>query len=363
MKHPAFRYSIAILISAGALYLAFHKQHFHELAAQLEGANLFVILAGTLIMFLSHLIRAWRYKMLLRPIAPNTRLNSAFRALIAGYAMNNIVPRAGDVVRPVLFSKRERIPITSSVAVLLIERLTDLIGLSAILIVSLLLFSDEIGREFPAIVTFMLPIVLVLSTIFVFAVMILFSERKTRQVIDWAARWLPRKIRSSIEAATERIEQGLRGVREGSAIPVIIGTLGISMLYTCSMYVSTLAFPSTPLSHVGILACFLLQSMSGVAYILPSPGGTGTYHFLVSQALSSAFGVPLETSVAFATLTHASNYLLTTIVGIAFMFHDGISLTTVKAERSVVQEARRMSREARVPIAPLKRNETRVATL
>ena len=370
MRRPVVLYFFTFAIAAVALYLAFRKQNFHDLLNQIAGANLFVILAGTIIMFLSHFVRAWRYKMFLRPIAPHTRLSSAFRALIAGYAMNNVVPRAGDVVRPVLFSKREQIPITSSVAVLLIERLTDLIGLSAILIASLLLFQDEIGREFPIITQWTVPIILVLSAVFLSAVMILFSERKTGRVINWVGRWLPYSIRLSIEHAAERIEEGLRGVRGGSAIPVVAGTLGISALYTCSMYVATLAFPSAPLNHVGLLACFLLQSMSGVAYILPSPGGTGTYHFLVSQALTAAFGVPLEVSVAFATLTHASNYLLTTIMGVSFMFHDGISLASVKSERAIVQQAKRVSGERQSDgeghaqhVPTLDRNERSIVTL
>ena len=62
LKHPAFRTTIAILIGAGALYLAFRKQHLHRLFADLGGANLWIIIAGTGVMFLSHLVRAWRYK-------------------------------------------------------------------------------------------------------------------------------------------------------------------------------------------------------------------------------------------------------------------------------------------------------------
>ena len=352
-RHPAVRYLIAFAIAVGALYLAFRKQNFHDLAGQMSGANLFIILAGTFVMFLSHFVRAWRYKMLLRPIAPHTRLFSAFRALIAGYAMNNIIPRAGDIVRPVLFSKREQIPISSSVAVLLIERLTDLIGLTAILIASILLFQDQISREVPAITQLTIPIVLALSAIFLFALLILFSEKKTRLIINFLARWLPPSVRLAIETSAERIEQGLRGVRSGSAIPVIAGTLGISALYMCSMYIATLAFPSIPLNHVGLLGCFLLQSMSGIAYILPTPGGTGTYHFLISQALTSVFGVPLEVGVAYATLTHASNYLMTTIVGISFMVHDGISLSSIQSEKATVQEALQKNRKPQAPAMSL----------
>lgn len=331
-KHPAVRYVLAILIGGGALYLAFHRQHLRRLESEIMGANLLTIAAGTGVMFLSHLIRAWRYKMFLRPIVPHTRLSSAFRALIAGYATNNFIPRGGDIVRPVLFSKRENIPISSSVAVMLIERLADYIGLTALLAVTIILFRHRLSVEFPTLELLWFPIAALSALLCGFGLLILFSERKARRVLEWFARMLPKRWRGAVERGAAFLETGLREVREGSAWPAVIGTFGISALYTASMYVSILAFHSTGLVHVGIIGCFLLQSMSGIAFILPAPGGTGTYHFLVSQALSVMFGVPPALAFAFAILTHASNYLLTSIVGIIFMMADGISLTNVRKQ-------------------------------
>jgi len=358
LRHPVIRYTIAVIIGAAALYLAFHKQHFSELKTELEGANLFVIVAGTAVMFCSHLVRAWRYKMFLRPIAPHTRLSSAFRALIAGYATNNLVPRAGDITRPILFSKRENIPISCSVAVLAIERLADLIGLSGLLGATVLLFKDKLTLQWPALDHLAYPLAGALFLIFSLALMILLSEKKTRTVIHFFAKRLPRRPREAIENAANRIEEGLKGIRQGTAIPALLGTLGISALYTASMYVSTFAFPNMELRHVGFVGCFLLQSMSGIAFILPSPGGTGTYHFFISQSLAALFGVPPEAAIAFATLTHASNYLLTTLTGFIFMAADGITMATVKEEAAHVPNKR-----TRAPRVPINRNESRMAAL
>ncbi|HEY3873849.1 MAG TPA: lysylphosphatidylglycerol synthase transmembrane domain-containing protein, partial [Candidatus Kapabacteria bacterium] len=319
LKHPLVRTAIALLIGGGALYLAFHKQHLHQLGNELSGANLFIIVLGTGVMFLSHLIRAWRYKMILRPIAAHTRLSSSFRALIAGYATNNLIPRGGDIVRPLLFSKREDIPVTSSVAVLLIERLADLIGLSALLCGTMIAFHARLTEAFPSLSYLWIPIAAALGVISASALLVLFNERKTRQVVELLGKALPKKFRAAIKHGAARIEDGLRGIRQGTAVPVIIGTLGISVLYTASMYVSTLAFPDASLAGIGFIGCFLLQSMSGIAFILPSPGGTGTYHFFISQALVLMFSVSPETAIAFATLTHASNYLLTSALGVIFM--------------------------------------------
>src|ERR1044071_1251923 len=260
MKHPAIRYAVAIAIAAAALYLAFHKQHLGRLAHELEGANILIILAGTAVMFLSHLVRAWRYKMFLRPLAPHTRLWSAFRALIAGYAANNVIPRSGDIIRPLIFSKRENIPVATSVAVLLIERLTDLIGLTAILILSILLFGDQIELQFPSLEAVQWSVLGLLFAIFSFAILILFSERKTKAVIHWLSRGLPKRFRSAVESGAAHIEEGLKGVRQGSALPVIAGTVGISLFYTLSMYISTFAIRGSHIQSVGLGGCFLLQS-------------------------------------------------------------------------------------------------------
>jgi glycosyltransferase 2 family protein len=304
-------------------------------------------------MFLSHFVRAWRYKMFLRPLAPHTSLYSAFRALIAGYAANNVIPRSGDIVRPLIFSKREGIPVTTSVAVLLIERLTDLIGLSAILIVTILMFKDKIALQFPSLEGSMWPVLALLFAIFAFALLILFSERKTKSVIHWIARALPKRFRKAVEDGAARIEEGLREVRAGSALPVIFGTIGISAFYTLSMYISTFAMKGIDI-YIGFGGCFLLQSMSGFAYILPAPGGTGTYHFLVSQSLATIFGVPPEAAIAFATLTHASNYICTTVVGFIFMIADGVSMSTIRKESAQIRPLAR---------AILPRNERHAAAL
>jgi glycosyltransferase 2 family protein len=357
-SHPAIKYALAFLFSALALYLALRKQRFSVLADELSDANILIILAGTGVMFLSHFVRAWRYKMFMRPMKKDARVTSAFRALIAGYAMNNVIPRSGDIVRPLLFSKREEIPITSAVAVLLIERLSDLMGLAAVLIVSLLLFKDQINLAIPGIEAITIPLLIGLVLVFLFGLLILLSEKATVRVITVLTSKLPASWREHIRQATFSLEEGLRGVRTGAAFPLIVGTLGIWLLYAASMYVSLYAFQSPELQHVGFAGCILLQTLSGLAFTVPTPGGTGTYHFFVSQALANIFGVPPEVGVAYATLTHASNYLMTTVVGIAFMVIDGVSIGDVKKDSpsklAVVQARRAVLRPSSVQKAAIR---------
>jgi uncharacterized membrane protein YbhN (UPF0104 family) len=120
------------------------------------------------------------------------------------------------------------------------------------------------------------------------------------------------------------------------------------------MYISTFAMHGMDLQNIGLGGCFLLQSMSGLAYIMPAPGGTGTYHFLISQSLVAIFGIPPEAAIAFATLTHASNYVCTTVVGFIFMIADGVSMTSVREQTIQIRATRRPT---------LQRNERHAAAL
>jgi uncharacterized membrane protein YbhN (UPF0104 family) len=109
-------------------------------------------------------------------------------------------------------------------------------------------------------------------------------------------------------------------------LPLIIGTLGIWLLYAGSLYVSLFAFDDPKLLAVGIKGCILLQALSALAFLIPTPGGIGPYHAAITEALVNIFAVDRDVAMAYATLTHAANYIITAIVGIGFVLAEGVSL-------------------------------------
>ncbi len=328
------RYLIAFLITFGALYLAFHHTNWSELFAQVQQMNLFFILAGTGCMFLSHLIRAWRWRLFLNPIKKGTRVSSGFMALMAGYAANNAIPRTSEVVRPVLFAKREKVPLPETVASIVIERLSDLFGLVLFLIISIFVFEDTFKKAYPNAIKDVLPITIGLVALLVLTVVILVSEKRTIKIVSFLTKRLPEKIRLLIEQGSIGFSKGLQALRGPAFVPFMIGTFGIYLMYAMSMYVSFFAFPNGEISHIGFSGAIALQTLSGLAFTIPTPGGTGTYHLFISGALTNIFDIPYQTALAFATVVHMSNYILTTIVGIIFILMEGISMKQFKSKQT-----------------------------
>jgi uncharacterized protein (TIRG00374 family) len=326
MKHPAVRLSIMVLITVGALYLAFRNVDLDSLLAEFRQTNLLLIVAGVLLLFCSHAMRAWRWKIIMRPLKAKTNMWVGFKAIMAAYAMNNVIPRSGELVRPYIVAKHEKIFMSGTIASILVERVADLVSNLLFIMLAFIVFPREIAHGFPSVAEAMVPVMIAMCALLILLMIMIFSAGKTVRMIYRITARLPEKLRTSIDRAAAEFANGLRGVRASGALPVVLGTLGIWVFYVLSMFAWLYAFPEHSITSVGLIGAFFLRVVSGVAFLIPSPGGTGSYHYFISQALFRIFSVPLPAAIAYATLTHAAMYILTTVTGLVFLATEGISL-------------------------------------
>lgn len=326
MSKTVIRLSIAILIGAVALYLAFHGVDLQALGAEFKRTNLWLILAGTGLLFLSHGFRAWRWQVIVRPIKQHTSLWAAWKAIMAAYAMNNVIPRSGDLVRPYLFAKHESLFLSGTIASVLVEKVVDLITTILFILLALVLFPIELERGFPSLKGSMIWVGAVTLAALVLVLIMVFSADKTVATIFRITRkWSP-KLRDAVNRAATEFGSGLKGARAGGAGAVLLGTLGVWAFYVLSMFAWLYAFPEPSFVAVGLVGAFFLRVVSGMAFLLPAPGGVGSYHYFISQALFRIFLVPLPAAIAYATLTHAAMYILTTVAGLTIVIAEGINL-------------------------------------
>ena len=316
--------------TAGLLYLAFRGQDIGASMKAMGDARVWPLAGGIVIMFLSHGVRALRWQIVLRPLKRRTSFWLAFKATIAGYAMNNLIPRSGEIVRPYIMSRGESIPMAGTLASVIVERLTDVLALAALIVFSLLSFETRVTNVFPMFSGSVLTILAVMLAILAGFILIFFSERRTEQLVKIIARPLPEKIGRKIMQVGRDFSKGLRGLERGAILPLLIGTVGIWVLYGISMYVSLQGFDNPAMSALTVRDAFLLLTLSGIAFTIPTPGGTGSYHALITTGLSMIFGVPPGIALAYAVATHALSYIFTTVFGLAFLLSEGISFTSAK---------------------------------
>jgi len=94
--------------------------------------------------FFSHLSRAIRWRYMLEPIGYKTKLINRYNALMIGYIMNLLIPRAGEASRAGVLYKTEGVPFTKSFGTIIAERVFDLIMLGIVVLLALFFSYDDL---------------------------------------------------------------------------------------------------------------------------------------------------------------------------------------------------------------------------
>jgi hypothetical protein len=91
---------------------------------------------------------------------------------------------------------------------------------------------------------------------------------------------------------------------------IIVQTLFILILYALNSYVGFFMLDMQNYGPVNFTIAWILMTISAFGIIVPTPGGTGSYHIISIFVLSQLFGFAYEISAAYALLTHFISYLV-----------------------------------------------------
>lgn len=102
-------------------------------------------LLGCLVIgWLSHASRAWRWRYLLDPLGHRVGFWSSYHAVMAGYFMNMLLPRAGEASRAVTLYRLEGVPFERGFGSILAERAVDMVMLLAITAATVAMQLDKV---------------------------------------------------------------------------------------------------------------------------------------------------------------------------------------------------------------------------
>ncbi|HLW30529.1 MAG TPA: lysylphosphatidylglycerol synthase transmembrane domain-containing protein [Brumimicrobium sp.] len=107
-------------------------------------ANYFWIILSMLLGLLSHIVRAYRWKYMLEPIGFTTKFSHRYHALMVGYLVNLLIPRAGEATRAALLYQTDRISFSKSFGTIIAERMFDLVMIGIIFLTTILLSFDDL---------------------------------------------------------------------------------------------------------------------------------------------------------------------------------------------------------------------------
>lgn len=325
---------LGVVLSAGALYLAFRNVPLGDLIAYIGSIELFWLFPSMAAILAGFFCRVLRWKVIL---GSSNRVGywSAHHPLMIGFMMNCILPgRVGEVARPLILKKRDGVAFTTGLATVAAERVFDLmmlIGLFA-LVMSTVDIDPNFTRSFGgyelsgetlqqvALRTVQLSVVLMVGVLFL-------SLETTRKLVLRLPRLLPERFAKPIARGIENVAAGFSLVRDPWRMFCCLGLSFLAWLATAVSYHAMAAgSPGIGLSFfeltaVMVIVCFFIA--------LPSvPGFWGLWEAggVFAMAL---FGVGAKEAAGFTLVNHAVQMFPVIIVGLVSAIITGVNIFQV----------------------------------
>ncbi len=284
-----------------------------------DKANKFLILLSGAVAVLAHLVRAERWRLMLKPIGYSTSTISSFLSVMVGYFINLAIPRGGEVSRCLNMFRLEKVPVETSAGTVVAERLIDVVFLLGFIGTSFLIEYDKLmelligfmekrkqaqlasGGSFP-----LLFVLVGIAAVGLIGIFVLFKMGKFKTITDkLAGIWA--NLRKGLFSVFTLEKKGM----------FLFYSLLIWVLYFVMAWLVMLAFDETRV--LGIDAALTVFTLGSIAMAMPLPGGAGSYHVLVPAGLSLFYGLAPDKALAFTVVFHAWQTIVLIIFGFLAM--------------------------------------------
>lgn len=340
---------IGLLLSGIALYVVFRNIPLSELVNYLKSVNYWWAIPTSVMIWISFVFRVVRWQLLLSPFK-KADFWSAHHPLMIGFMLNSILPgRIGELARPAILYKKERVPFSKVLATVGAERVFDVVVLlvSFVSVIMTVQISAELDMAFgdyhlnKATLDKIGMRTLQVSMILI-AGIVLVSVKQSHRLIRQAVLALPRVFFFASNSSKEKL-------KEKFCVPLVhifdnfstgfdllkspgkVGLcLGLSFLVWgaggASYYAFSLGCPGINLSFLEVYAmmvilCFFIS--------LPSaPGYWGLWEAGGVFALM-IFGVPKKEAAGFTLASHVIQMLPVIMIGLVSAIITGVSVVQV----------------------------------
>ena len=305
------KYLLFLSIMVVLLYLSFKNILWDEMWKGLKSANIWWVVFSMIIGYVGFILRAHRWQFIIEPLGYKPSLKNTYDAVMFMYLTNMAVPRMGEVARCGALRKTEKIPFESLLGTVMLERVFDMVCLFAIGVVVVFLRLDVFGdflntKLWPLFVertsgSLVLFILLGGFVFFLILVIVFWKQIERLPFVD--------KIKKIWLGLLASLKSGFQLKRRRA---FLFYTALIWFFYWLQGYSIILAMPET--ASLGAIDALFLMIVGGLGWVVPAPGGMGSYHFLVSLALLAVYAIP--NGIVFAVISHEPQIILMIIFGL-----------------------------------------------
>jgi uncharacterized protein (TIRG00374 family) len=237
--------------------------------------------------------------------------NRAYHAVMVGYLVNLLIPRAGEVARCTVLTRNNGIPLGQAIGTVLVERSVDLLFLAGTIFIAFLieneLFISLAGQlvnlsSLTSSLLDKLPLLLGGAAVFLLFLYLLRKKYRNHGLVN------------KFQVFFKQLLSGVRAIGHlKNPMGFWISSVIIWIIYFLTLYTVSQGIESA--ANLSGSQVLLVMVMGTIGMIAPVQGGIGTFHALVAYILV-VFGVPEADGKIFAAIIHGTQMLLILGVGL-----------------------------------------------
>jgi uncharacterized protein (TIRG00374 family) len=314
-------YSLPFILTIAFLYLAIYNVEFDESINSLKNISLLWFIPYLITFFLSHWIRAIRWKVILHSVKKETSSLYLFSATMIGYGVNFAVPRLGELYRAFFAGRWEGLSRSSVLGTIVIERVIDVIILGLSVLVSVQIFAGDLYEEIVWLKSaLIIGFIGICSVVILLVLLIKLQERFVNVVISFVSK-ISKRLSEKVAYILRMLIDGfasLQGFK--NYFLTIVHSILIMLLYALSAYLAFFVLHMDEIQPIDFGTAWVVMTISAFGIVIPTPGGTGAYHLIAKSVLVILFGFSEEIGLAYAFLTHTSASIIFIALTFIMMF-------------------------------------------
>lgn len=326
------QYFVLFLVALVLLYFAFREVKWSDFVTGLKSCNFWWIALSMATSILAFIVRALRWRLIMLPLNPDIKRREAYDGVTIGYLTNFAFPRAGELARCGVIAKTGKASFESVVGSVVLERGVDLISL-IIVVLTIIVFKWSMFGEFlinnlwePASSSFSVGILFFsIFAAIIIAIVLIYVYRK----------------KLSEKRFFRKITEIVKGLWSGLVSGFKMKSRGLFLFYTvalwgCYWFMSMTTIFAFPVGdNLNGMDALFLMTVGSLGWLVPVQGGIGAYHFILSLALYSLYGIEQSQGIVFATISHESQALTMLLCGILSLISISFFSTKKKSRESI----------------------------
>jgi glycosyltransferase 2 family protein len=366
------QFIIGIVISLAFLVWALSDEDWGKVWSALVGASYWALLPALGLYFAGVLVRAFRWRILLRPIVPDIGLSTTFKIVVIGYMANNVLPaRIGELVRAYALSRRTGVRKTSTLATIFVERVFDgltMIAFAAAVLLFVLVYDRSMlrtggeGSRLGTLLTdynllFIIGSVLFLGALIAF-ILVASSKSRAERAIAFFVRLMPGRLRERGERLAASFVDGLGSLRSGMTMFVVFLLSILAWVLETGMYyvLGRWGFELVGMDGDALpfYAYMLATSLANLSTLIPqAPGYVGVFDAVAQVVLASAFGADSEAATSFVLVLHIALLLPVTVLGFFYLARESLTWKDLTGLEKTRATAARQAHEMEGPLSDI----------